>query len=218
MVALFMASLFFGSRYYAQRRQLHAYQQLAVSELQDARRVQMGLMPEVAPEIEGVEIAGKCLSANTVSGDFFDYLTPSAPHPQPPLLVGEGPGERSTEIAIVVADVTGKAMKGAMNAVMTDGILRMAAEEMEHLSPATLLIKLNNVLKARMEHGMNVTMVIGVIDVETKTLTLANAAHHAHPLLWRQGEVHPLKLGGLPLGMRAGIKYREETFPCKAGM
>jgi sigma-B regulation protein RsbU (phosphoserine phosphatase) len=116
-----------------------------------------------------------------------------------------------------VADVTGKGMKGAMNAVMTDGILRMAAEEIEQLSPASLLVKLNNVLKGRIEPGMNVTMVIGAIDVETKTLTLANAAHHAHPLLVRQGEVRPLKVGGLPLGMRAGINYREEKFHLQSG-
>ncbi|MCZ6776944.1 MAG: diguanylate cyclase, partial [Ignavibacteria bacterium] len=60
-----------------------------MSELNDARRVQMSLMPETAPEVEGLQIAGKCVSANTVSGDFFDYL------------------EGENEIAIVVGDVTG---------------------------------------------------------------------------------------------------------------
>ncbi len=69
----------------------------------------MALMPEAAPSICGLEIAGKCLSATEVSGDFFDYL----------------PGESSDEIAVVVGDVTGHGMKGAMNAVMVDGVLRM---------------------------------------------------------------------------------------------
>ena len=85
--------------------------------------MQMSLMPEIAPPIEGVEIAGRCVPANTVSGDFFDYLE----------------GKRKNEIALVIADVIGKAMKGAMNAVMADGILRMAAEDMESLSPASLM-------------------------------------------------------------------------------
>ena len=75
--------------------------------------MQMSLMPETAPEIEGVEIAGKCIHANTVSGDFFDYIE----------------GKQPNEIVLVVADVCGKAMKGAMNAVMTDGILRATAME-----------------------------------------------------------------------------------------
>ncbi len=102
------------------RRQIYAYQQLAVSELQDARRVQMGLMPEVAPTVEGLQIAGRCVSANTVSGDFFDYL------------------EGENQIAIVVGDVTGHGMQGAMNAVMTDGILHSVAKGQEILSSALI--------------------------------------------------------------------------------
>jgi len=200
--------------------QIAAQKQAAEQELQDARQVQMALMPDTAPPIEGLEIAGRCVSANTVSGDFFDYLTGKSPN----------------ELALIVADVTGKAMKGAMNAVMTDGILRMAAEEMETLSPASLMMKVNNVLRGRMERYMNVTMVIGVIHrnrvlgknhvLERSegsvsegeiTLTLANAGHHAYPLFLRNGAIQPLKLGGLPLGMRAGIQYTEKQFKLQSG-
>jgi len=126
-------------------------------------------------------------------------------------------------------------MKGAMNAVMTDGILRATAKEQEQFTPASLMMTLNDVLKGSMEYGMNVTMVIAMInrnrvfpknsvsfgknsvsEWET-TLTLANAAHHAYPLLLRDGEVQTLKTGGLPLGMRAGIQYSGEKFPLESG-
>jgi serine phosphatase RsbU (regulator of sigma subunit) len=180
-------------------KKIEAQREAAEQELQDARQVQMSLMPEVAPSIEGLEIAGKCIPANTVSGDFFDYLA------------GKGPNE----IALVVADVTGKAMKGAMNAVMADGILRMAAEEMERLSPSSLLMKLNGVLKARTERNMNVTMVIGMINASNKTLTLANAG--ALPLFLRDGKVLPFELGELPLGIKAGSEYTEKQFPLQSG-
>jgi len=183
------------------RREVRAYEREAVRELQDAKQVQMGLMPDTAPPIEGVEIAGKCLSANTVSGDFFDYVE----------------GKRPNEIALVVGDVCGKAMKGAMNAVMTDGILRAVAMEQGEFTPASLMMTLNNTLKGRLEQYMNVTMVIGMINADTKTLTLANAGHHAHPLLVSNGDVQVLKIGGLPLGMRAGIEYSEEKFALESG-
>ena len=189
------------------RRQVRAYERAAVEELQDAREMQMGLMPETALPIEGIEIAGKCLPANTVGGDFFDYLH----------------SERNGEIALVIADVTGKALKGAMNAVMTDGVLRMAVDEMENLSPGVLMMKLNNVLKTRMERNMNVTMVIGVIDVAPNsgefgyTLTLANAGHHAYPILLHDGEIQSLQAKGMPLGMMAGIEYDEEQFLLQGG-
>ena len=170
------------------------------AELQDAHNVQMSLMPETAPPIEGVQIAGKCIPANTVSGDFFDYL------------VG-----KTNEVTLVVADVCGKAMKGAMNAVMTDGILHTAAIEQEEFTPASLMMTLNNALKGRLARYMNVTMVIGMIDAESQTLSLSNAGHHAHPLLLRHGEVQILKMGGMPLGMRAGIQYAEEQFQLESG-
>jgi len=199
---LLAISIILAIAFVKHRKRLSAYQQQAVKELQEANQVQMSLMPEVAPPIEGVEIAGRCIPANTVSGDFFDYLE----------------GKHPNEIALVVADVTGKAMKGAMNAVMADGVLRATAMEQEHFTPSSLMMTLNNVLKARMERFMNVTMVIGMIDVAPNsgefgyTLTLANAGHHAYPILLRNGEIQPIKMGGLPLGMKAGIEYDEEKF------
>ena len=192
-------SSFLGYRYYQERQRVVAYQREAVEELADARRVQMGLMPEIAPQVEELEIAGRCVSANTVSGDFFDYL------------------QGSNEITIVVGDVTGHGMRGAMNAMMTNGVLRMAAEKSESLTSASLMSDLNNVLVTRMEDQMNVTMVIGLINSVAKTLTLANAGHHAHPLLVRGGTVEPLVSKGMPLGMMAGISYREFEFQLQSG-
>lgn len=173
----------------------------AQQELEDARKVQMSLMPDKVPLTEGLEIAGKCLPANTVSGDFFNYL----------------PGKHNSEIMVVIADVTGKAMKGAMNAVMTDGILHAKLEEIEeNVTPAILLSKINNVLNARMERYMNVTMQIGQIDTFTRTLTLANAGHHALPVLLREGEVQFLEARGFPLGVQAGFEYDEKHFQLKS--
>jgi len=228
--------------YIKRHRQVQAYQRLAVQELQEAREMQMSLMPASAPPVEGVEIAGKCLSANTVGGDFFDYLE----------------GKLPNEIGIVIADVSGKGLKGAMNAVMTDGILHSVAKgvgteggqamplhvpEQEGqpqglplpaaLSPAHLMSEINDTLKVKMEQYMNVTMVIAAINSNRCerseaipknsvseaeiTLTLANAAHHAYPLILCNGEIQTLKSGGFPLGMRAGVQYSEEQFPLQSG-
>lgn len=68
-----------------------------------------------------------------------------------------------------------------------------------------------------MESGMNITMVIGLINPKNQTLQLANAGHHAHPLLVRDGTVEPLVSKGMPLGMMAKIAYREIEFPLQSG-
>ena len=108
-------------------------------------------------------------------------------------------------------------MKGAMNAVMTDGILHSVAQAYETLSGAKLLAGLNNTLTGRLEDQMNVTMVIWLINGVAKKLTLANAGHHAHPLLVRDGTVEPLLAKGMPLGMMAGISYPEIAFELQSG-
>ena len=64
---------------------------------------------------------------------------------------------------------------------------------------------------------MNVTMVIGLVNAESKTLTLSNAGHHAHPLLLRNGMVEQLVSKGMPLGMMAGISYQEIEFQLQSG-
>jgi len=104
-----------------------------------------------------------------------------------------------------------------MNAVLADGILRTLASKMEALSPSTLMKELNNALKNQLEAGMNVTMVIGLINPESKNLTLANAGHHAYPLLLRNGTVQQLVAKGMPLGMMASIPYREVEFQLESG-
>lgn len=108
-------------------------------------------------------------------------------------------------------------MRGAMNAVMADGIVSAVLEETDEWLPGPLMTSVNQVLTARMESDMNVTMVVALLDTQAMILTLANAAHHAYPLLVRAGEVTELKARGLPLGMKAGIEYREETFGLRSG-
>ena len=108
-------------------------------------------------------------------------------------------------------------MQGAMNAVMTDGILRTLFTRISPFSPGQLMRELNDELQSRLEDQMNVTMVIGRINASTKQLTLANAGHHAHPLLIRDGVVEKLVAKGMPLGMMAGISYREIEFELQSG-
>ena len=63
ILALVLFASVFAYRYYQERQRVVGYQREAVLELADARRVQMGLMPLVAPTVEGLEIAGRCVSA-----------------------------------------------------------------------------------------------------------------------------------------------------------
>ena len=180
-------------RYYHQRQQVLAYQREAVSELADAQEMQMGLIPQTAPEVPGLEVAGVCISARTVSGDFFDYV---------PLSDGT--------LAVVLADVTGKGMKGAMNAVLSSGALHSVAQL--EVSPSQMLQELNNNLYPRFQRYTNCAMAILTIDPNDRTFKYANAGI-PYPIIKRgEGDVEELPIDGTPLGAFQSSEY-QETLP-----
>ena len=191
--AIVVLMLFCGilaHRYYQQRQQVLAYQREAVSELADAREMQMGLIPQTAPEVPGFEIAGVCNSARTVSGDFFDYV---------PLSNGA--------IAVVLADVTGKGMKGAMNAVLSSGVLHSVAQL--EVSPSQMLRALNQNLYPRFQRYTNCAMAILTIDPEDRTVKYANAGI-PYPVIKRgEDDVEELSIDGTPLGAFQSSEYQE---------
>ncbi|MFC2146334.1 PP2C family protein-serine/threonine phosphatase, partial [Acidobacteriota bacterium] len=84
--------------------------------LQTARDAQMSIMPQSDPQVPGFDISGTCVPASEVGGDFFDYIWLT---------------EEKTKFGIAIGDVSGKAMKAAMTAVMSDGILFSKANEFD---------------------------------------------------------------------------------------
>ena len=193
IVVLILLCGILAHRYYHQRQQVLAYQREAVSELADAREMQMGLIPQAAPEVPGFEIAGVCNSARTVSGDFFDYV---------PLSNGA--------LAVVLADVTGKGMKGAMNAVLSSGVLHSVAQL--EVSPSQMLQALNQNLYPRFQRYTNCAMAILTIDPKDKTLKYANAGIPYPMIKCGEDDVEELTIDGTPLGAFQSSEY-EETPP-----
>jgi len=171
----------------------------ARDELADAHDMQVALLPKSAPVIPGLQIAGSSIAAKEVGGDFFDYLVP----------------EDSQQISIAVGDVSGKGLRGAMNAVMSSGILRIYAEQENDTS--SVMSSINKALCQSMEQDMNVTMVIAQFDNTKKQMTLANAGQHAYPLLIRNGTIEPVIAKGMALGMIPNIPYKPTTIDLESG-
>ena len=166
-------------------------------ELEHARKMQMSLIPKATPDLPLLEISGRNIGANEVGGDFFNYFV------------------AKDKIRIAVADVSGKGLKAAMNAVMACGILKIASKSSE--SPVELMSEINGALCDSMEQDMNMTMVLGEFDLQGKKLILANAGQHAYPLLVRNNQVEPIKAKGLALGMMPSIRYNSLKLDLKLG-
>ncbi|NUO82681.1 SpoIIE family protein phosphatase, partial [candidate division KSB1 bacterium] len=189
--------------YSGYRRKLNARLEKAriVNELKAAHDMQMGLMPTSAPNLAGFDIAGICQPAEAVGGDFFDYFLLDA---------------QKNKFGVVLVDVSDKAMKGAMTAVLTSGVI---SAEIEHShAPAALMQNLNRVMYSKTPANAFIAMLFGMIDLPTKTLRFANAGL-TRPLLRRGQEITYLNTEGkhYPLGILQNVQYEEMSLPLQSG-
>ncbi len=155
-------------------------------ELEIARRVQLGLLPKTQPVISGFDIAGACLPALEVGGDYFDYVD-----------------LHNGNLGIAVGDVSGKGVPAAIYMTLTKGILQSHAEE-EH-SPKQVLSKVNHLMYRTIERSWYVSMFYAVLDSRKKVLRFARAGHNP-AIVFSSGESESrlLKPAGIGLGLEVG--------------
>jgi sigma-B regulation protein RsbU (phosphoserine phosphatase) len=166
-------------------------------ELEDARIAQLSLLPKASPNLEGFDIEGICLPAQRVGGDFYDYVP----------LEGD-------ILAIVLADVAGKGLKGAMYAVLSYGILH--AEAKFGVFPSQMLWILNEDLRERFQERINCAMCIATIDVSKRLLKYSNAGI-PYPIVKRGNEVFELESNGSPLGGFSRFEYKDIELELQSG-
>ena len=154
-------------------------------EAHEARVIQQALLPKSSPYIPGFAVSGLSIPAGAVGGDWYDFIR-----------FDDGCW------GLVLADVAGKGTAAALLMSATRGMFRSLAEACS--SPGEVLGKLNRLLVEDFPAGRFVTMVYGVLDPGTRTLTLANAGH-LHPLLVDANGARFLNTErGMPLGIGPG--------------
>lgn len=168
-------------------------------EMDIARTVQRSLLPQHAPVLPTVQLAGLSHPANEVGGDFYDYLHLDETH-----------------LGIAIADVADKGLGAAMFMVMCRSLLYNSASV--SLSPAAALADLNARLVEVATSGMFVTLFYAVLDTRTGHLTCASAGHNP-PLLHRAGAaaVEPLPVRGIALGVFDSIDLTEYELSLSPG-
>jgi phosphoserine phosphatase RsbU/P len=161
-------------------------------DLEMARGVQRGFLPQRMPEVPGYEFFGYYESAYEIGGDYYDFITL--------------PQQR---IAVLLGDVAGKGVVAAllMAKLSADARSCMLSEP----DPAAAITKLNSLLIQSGIADRFVTLVGAILDPVNHTVTLVNAGHPL-PLIYhrvtRTVEEAPCdQVTGLPLGVVDGFEY-----------
>ncbi|MDO8969228.1 MAG: SpoIIE family protein phosphatase [Saprospiraceae bacterium] len=170
-------------------------------ELSIARDLQTSMLPAECPKIEGIDIAAYSVSAREVGGDFYDFIE-----------MGKD------KVGLVVADVTGKSVSGALVMSASRSVFRMLSEE--DLSVGETMIKANRRTKKDIKSGMFVALLYAVFDAGAKTMQLCSAGQ-TQPIhlcaLSGKAELVETEGDPFPLGILDDVDYQETKLPLQSG-
>jgi len=150
-------------------------------EMSLARAIQSRLLPAELPRFRGLEIHAVNLSSKLVSGDYYDMIECA-----------------SGQLAIAIADVSGKGMPASLLASNLQAALRAQCDVSDE--PAAILERINRQLHAATDPQHFATVFLAFLDPETRHVRYSNGGHNAPVLLRADGSVELLEAGGLPIG------------------
>jgi sigma-B regulation protein RsbU (phosphoserine phosphatase) len=171
-------------------------------EIELARQVQLGFLPQTLPVVEGYEFYSHYSPAQTVGGDYYDFV---------PL-----PGGR---VAIILGDVAGKGVPAALLVAKLSSEVKFSL--VTEANPAKAITSLNDQMIRGGLQDRFVTLAAMILDPAAHVLTIVNAGH-MNPKLYRANpgelvEAITNEQSGLPLGVTPGYEYDSVTITLEPG-
>ena len=166
-------------------------------ELDRAGELQRTLLPRRTPHLPGYDVAGVCLPASAVGGDFFDWHA-----------LGD-------DFQVVIADVMGKGVPAAIIGASVRSLMR-GASRFNDLEAAVNRAA-ESIEPDLVETSTFVTMLAARLDPSTHVLRYVDAGHGIAGIVTRAGEARQFEGDGLPLGAPAWEPWRAEEVTLEPG-
>lgn len=131
----------------------------AAQEMDYAKQVQAKLFPQRFPPLKSMEYTGRCLQARQVGGDYYDFLNLGSGH-----------------LGIVLADVAGKGISGALLMANLQANLRSQYAVALQDLPG-LLRSVNQLFYENTDERSYATLFFGDYDDSTRRLRYVNCGH-----------------------------------------
>ena len=164
-----------------------------------AARIQRDLLPKAPPRVAGYDLAGRSIPAQTVGGDYFDYLFMD-----------------DKNLALCIGDVSGKGLPASLLMANLQAAIR--SQVMASTSVSESMRRTNRLLFQSTDDGKFATVFYGVLDFDRHDLRFSNAGHNP-PLVFRGGgkEVERLEMGGTMLGAFENSLFDESVCHLEKG-
>ena len=159
-------------------------------ELGRAGEIQRRLLPASQPSVPGYDVAGVCIPASVVGGDFFDWYP-----------IGR-------MFQVVLADVMGKGIAAAIIGASVRSLMRGASR---YNDVEATVNRVGQTMEADLDETSTfVTMLVGRLDPGSGTLTYVDAGHGIGGIVTREGKAHQFVSDGVPMGVPFADPWRAD--------
>ena len=165
-------------------------------ELEEARELQMSMLPQAAPQLPNLDIVFEMQPATEVGGDYYDYN-----------LTADG------QLTIAIGDATGHGMNAGLVVSAVKSLFKTSTPEAGNLET---LERISQGIKSMNLKRMYMAMTL--VTFNNNRLTLA-AAGMPPPLIYRADEnrVEEILLEGMPLGGFSDAEREEASLELQNG-
>ncbi|MCU0407085.1 MAG: PP2C family protein-serine/threonine phosphatase, partial [Ignavibacteriaceae bacterium] len=154
-----------------------------------ARKIQQGLLPQCIPDMNGLDICGEMIPAMQVGGDYYDLIQLSG-----------------SKLFVVVGDVSGKGLSASLYMTKLQTMIKLSCTSDK--TPKDILIDINRRIYEEMDRSSFVTITLALFDLEKQKLTFCRAGHMP-VLLATNGTVQSYRTQGLGVGIERGIVFEK---------
>jgi serine phosphatase RsbU (regulator of sigma subunit) len=168
-------------------------------EIDYARKIQLSMLPQTAPQLDWIDLAAASLPATEVGGDYYEYFKLS-----------------DSLLVLVIGDVAGH---GLASGLLLSGVRScLYLLEKDLASPVGVFERLNHMVRRTTDKRTYMTLLCAVLDHEAGSIHLVSAAHP--PVLMRSaqsGTFEEFGEGAPPLGTFLEARYEAVQRPLAAG-
>lgn len=189
------------ANYIAELKETTASKERIESELSIAREIQMGMIPKIFPpypDRNDVDLHAILHPAKEVGGDLYDFYIDD------------------NHLYFLIGDVSGKGVPASLFMAITRSLFRTLSQK--ELSPAKIVTGMNNSISDNNESNMFVTLIVGILDLQTGALKLCNAGHNPPILIHPDGTTSFLQFKThIFAGVIDNFCYTEEEITLEKG-
>ncbi len=164
-----------------------------------AAQIQLDLLPNKPPRIDGYDIAACSVAAQMVGGDYYDFIR-----------------VRDGKWVVCLGDVSGKGLPASLLMANLQATLR--GQTALERGVGDTISRSNRLIYQSTDPEKFATLFYGVLDTADGSIAFCNAGHE-YPMLFKRGSDAPARLikGGMALGVVEEFPYDEDAARMEAG-